>query len=318
MSMTHWPYLGVLCVLCVRAAPLGRAETRYEPWYQDAAPVAIPRRLLLAAGSALFLLGSTLAAQGRGGQVAAPQAPRTPRAAAPVDLTGYWVSVITEDWRLRMVTPPKGDVSGGLPLNADGRRVADEFDPAKDIAAGEQCRAFGAAGIMRMPVRLNVTWQDDTTLKVEVDSGNQARLIRFDKSTLPPAQPEWQGFSVADWETEAQGQGLAPAPAAVGAAVAAGAPLSGSLKVTTTRMRPGYLQRNGIPYKGDAVMTEYVDRTNEANGDSWLVLTSIVEDPRYLTVPFTRTTHYKREADGSKFSPRPCEVTPPVVGRGVQ
>ena len=34
---------------------------------------------------------------------------------APVDLTGYWVSVVTEDWRWRMKTPPKGDVAS-LPL----------------------------------------------------------------------------------------------------------------------------------------------------------------------------------------------------------
>ena len=62
--------------------------------------------------------------QGRG-------APPTPRAAAPVDLTGYWVSVVTEDWRFRMVTPPKGDYAS-VPLNAEARRVADAWDPSKD------------------------------------------------------------------------------------------------------------------------------------------------------------------------------------------
>ena len=276
------------------------------------------RRLLSAVG-AMGLMASTLAAQGRGGQAAA-QAPRTPRAAAPVDLTGYWVSVITEDWRLRMATPPKGDVSGGLPLNAEGRKVAEQFDPAKDIAAGEQCRAFGAAGVMQMPIRLHITWQDDTTLKMEVDNGNQLRLFRFDKSTQPP-QPDWQGFSVAEWETVAQGQGLAPAAAVAavgGAAVPAGVPLSGSLKVLTTRMRPGYLQRNRIPYSANTVLTEFVDRTNETTGDSWLVVTQIIEDPQYLTQPYTLTEHFKREADGSKFSPRPCEVTAPVVGTAAQ
>src|SRR6516164_1815309 len=61
----------------------------------------------------------------------------TAKAGAPVDLTGYWVSLVTEDWRYRMVTPPKGDYPS-IPLNAEGRRVADAWDPAKDEAAGLQ------------------------------------------------------------------------------------------------------------------------------------------------------------------------------------
>src|SRR5262245_31910091 len=88
------------------------------------------------------------------GQPAAGAASKTPRGVAPVDFTGYWVSVITEDWRYRMVTPPKGDTAS-LPLNQAGVAAAKQWDPARDIAAGEQCRAFGAAGIMRLPVRLH-------------------------------------------------------------------------------------------------------------------------------------------------------------------
>ncbi len=267
------------------------------------------RNLGLAAG--FILLSASLFGQGRGGGQA-PAAPQDPRAAAPVDLTGYWVAAITEDWRFRMVTPPKGDFAS-VPLNPEGMRAGNQWDPQKDIAAGEQCRAFGAAGIMRLPVRLHVTWQDAQTLKVEIDNGNQVRLFKFDKSAQPPAQAEWQGFSSASWETAAQGQGLAPA--AVGRGGMAPAALSGSLKVVTTRMKPGYLRRNGAPYSGNAVLTEFFDRTIEPNGDSWLILTSLVDDPQYLQQPFMLTTHYKREPDGSKFNPRPCEVTMPVVGR---
>lgn len=247
------------------------------------------------------------AGQGRGGA-----APPTPQAAAPVDLTGYWVAAITEDWRFRMVTPPKGDAAS-IPANPDAIRVSNEWDPAKDIAAGEQCKAFGAAGIMRMPVRLNITWHDPTTLEMEIDNGTQTRLFRFDRSAQPPSQPEWQGFSVANWETMPEGQGQA----AGGGGRGGGAPaLSGSLKVLTTRMRPGYLRRNGVPYSGNTVMTEFFDRTRGPNGDSWLIVTSVIEDPMYLNQPYMLTTQFKREADGSKFSPRPCEVTPPVVGTG--
>jgi hypothetical protein len=221
------------------------------------------------------LIGTTIAAQ-----------------QAPVDLTGYWVAAITEDWRFRMVTPPKGDYAS-VPLNAEGTKAAGTWDPAKDVAAGEQCRAFGAAGIMRLPVRLHVTWQDAKTLKVEIDNGKQVRIFHLDKSAPSPAQAEWQGFSVAEWETVQQGQGIAPAGGGRGNAAQAGSALSGSLK---------------------AVLTEFFDRTNEPNGDSWLILTSIVDDPAYLQQPFMLTTHFKREPDGARFNPRPCEVTPPVVG----
>ena len=85
----------------------------------------------------VFMMG-TLHAQGRGGRPAG--LPTTPKVAAPVDLTGYWVSIVTEDWRWRMVTPPKGDYSS-VPLNPEGRKVADAWDAAKDEAAGEQCKS---------------------------------------------------------------------------------------------------------------------------------------------------------------------------------
>src|SRR6266566_4542292 len=86
--------------------------------------------------------------QGRGGGPAGP--PPSPKDAAPMDLTGYWVSIVTEDWRYRMVTPAKGDYAS-VPLNPEGRKVADTWDPARDEAAGEQCRSYGAPNIMRVP-----------------------------------------------------------------------------------------------------------------------------------------------------------------------
>ena len=106
------------------------------------------------------------------------QPARTPRSVAPTDFTGYWTAVITEDWRFRMVTAPRGDVSS-IPVNDAGQKAASSWDPQKDIAAGEQCKAFGAGGVMRMPIRLRVSWQDDTTLKFETDNGQQVRLFRF-------------------------------------------------------------------------------------------------------------------------------------------
>jgi hypothetical protein len=280
------------------------------------------RRLAVAAAIATFVgvnvPDTDAQQQGRGGQGAAVQSARTPRTLAPVDFTGYWAAAITEDWRFRMVTPPKGDYAS-VPLNADGVKAADAWDRDKDVAAGEQCKPFGAVGIMRLPVRLHVTWQDDATLKVEIDNGQQTRLFHFDPATPPPAQADWQGFSIAQWETVQQGQGIAPAAGGQGGNAGrgnVGSALSGSLKIVTTKMRPGYIRRNGVPYSASATLTEFLDRTTEPNGDSWLILTSVLDDPTYLQMPFMLTTHYKREPDGSKFNPRPCELTPPVVGEG--
>jgi hypothetical protein len=213
------------------------------------------------------------------------------KAAAPVDLTGSWVSVVTEDWRFRMVTPKKGD-HPSVPLNAAGIRVADAWDPARDEAAGEQCRAYGAAGVMRAPGRIRVSWLDDSTLQVETEAGTQTRQLHFDARPTGESASSWQGLSAAEWEFAGGRRGRGP---------------GGDLKVVTTRMRPGYLQKNGVPYGSNAVLTEYFARTVEPNGDSWLILTAIVEDPQYLTGRFVRSTHYKRLPDNSAaWEPEAC------------
>ena len=150
-----------------------------------------PRVLLLIAPvlATGILLGAPVEAQ-RGNQPPPPP----PRAGAPIDLTGYWVSIVTADWRWRMVTPAKGDYQG-VQLNAEGRKVADTWDPAKDEAAGEQCKSYGAPALMSVPGRIHITWQDDTTLKVDTDAGTQTRLLRFGPSTgsgqapTPPNEP---------------------------------------------------------------------------------------------------------------------------------
>jgi len=234
----------------------------------------------------LLLAAHFLQAQGR--------APQTAKAAAPIDLTGYWVSVVTEDWRFRMMTPAKGDYPS-IPLNPEARKVADAWDPAKDEAAGEACKGYGAGNIMRMPGRLQITWQDDNTLKVETDTGKQTRLFHFGRPPAPTGAPDWQGFSVAQWELAGGGRGRG------------GPAQGGDLKVVTTHVRPGYLQKNGVPYSGDAVITEHFDVLGkEANGDQWMIVTTLVDDPQYLNQPFQRSTHFKRQADASGWDPTPC------------
>ena len=252
-------------------------------------PVFLSSTVFLAATT---LLSATALAQ-RGGP---PSPPPTPRAQAPFDITGYWVSIVSEDWRYRMTTPPKGDVTG-VPLNGAGRQAANAWDPAKDAAAGEGCKAYGAAGLMRMPGRLHVTWTGDDALSIEADAGAQRRTIAF--RGPGGTAGSWQGVSVASWdrgESAMARGGFFPGAAARG----------GSLKVVTTGMKAGYLRRNGVPYSADAVMTEYFDRFDLPSGDALLVVSTEVVDPTYLTTPFWTSTHFKRQADATGWFPRPC------------
>ena len=225
----------------------------------------------------------------------APELPRTLRAAAPIDLTGTWVSIVSEDWRWRMITPPRYDYAA-VPINADARRVADNWDPAADETSGDRCKIYGAASVMRVPGRVRIAWADDNTLRVETDAGMQTRLLRH--ARLPAdAERTWQGQSKAVWQIpEASGRGRA-------------AVRSGQLKVVTTNMRAGYLRTNGVPYSDNAVLTEYFVRVTAPNKDEWLVVTSIVDDPVYLNEPFVTSSHFKKEPDGSKWSPSPCRAT---------
>jgi len=236
------------------------------------------------------------APQGRGGP---PGPPPTPKAAALADLTGYWVALVTEDWRHRMFTPAKGDYTS-VPVNPAGRKLADAWDAAKDEAAGEQCRAFGAGGIMRMPTRLHITWQDDNTLKVETDAGTQTRLLRF--GTAQGEGGGWQGVSTASWEYP---RSSFPAPTGLGRGPV-GPPPGGALKVVTTKMRPGYLRRNGVPYSANAVLTEYFERLDVPGGDSLLVVASELVDPENLTSPYWTSPHFKRQNDATGWNPTPC------------
>jgi hypothetical protein len=218
-----------------------------------------------------------------------PPAPQTPQAAAPIDLTGNWVSVVTEDWRWRMVTPPKGDFAS-VPLNPEGQKVGNSWDPATDGS----CLAYGAAGLMRNPTRVRISWENDRTLKIETDAGVQTRRLVFGTSQ-PPAQRSLQGYSVAEWEIAAAGRG---APAG---------PRRGNLKATTTMMSAGWLRKNGVPYSENATMTEYFDRFASPNGDEWFSVTTVVADAKYLNQDFVTSTHFKKEADGSKWAPKPCK-----------
>ena len=282
---------------------------RITTLFKNNGPVFVASAMLI---FAIAALSRTEAAQ----QPPPPQPPRSARDVAPIELTGYWVAVVTEDWRHRMATARKGDYES-LPLNAEGRRVADTWDLAKDNAANVQCKAFGVGGIMRQPGRLNITWQDDNTMKIDFDAGTQTRLLQFDKTKQPAREKTWQGHSIAEWEGPGVGRRAPQGPRGLLGTRGSPPPSSsifdgGSLKVTTTNFREGYLRKNGVPYSENASITEYFHRLPQhPNGDNWLWVVTIIEDPKYLNQPFYTSTHFKLEPNGSKWNPTPCKTAPP-------
>jgi hypothetical protein len=235
-----------------------------------------------------FLSISVYAQRGQPG----PQAPPTAKGTAAIDMTGTWVSVITEDWKFRMVTPRKGDYDG-VPGSVEALRIANAWDPAKDEAAGEQCKGYGAVGVMRQPGRLRISWQDDNTLKMELTAGTQTRLFHFGKADPPSGEPTWQGYSTAQWEYAITGRGE---------------PRKGDLKVITTRLRPGYSRKNGVPYSANANLTEYYHHMSAPNGDQWLTVISELRDPQYLSETWVVSEHFKKVADNAGWAPEPCSA----------
>jgi hypothetical protein len=234
----------------------------------------------------LFAQSELNAQRGRG---AGPAPAQTPKAAAPIDLTGYWVSVVTEDWRYRMVTPTKGDYQG-VPMTPAARTIADAWDPAKEEASGDLCKSYGAPAILRVPGRLHFTWQDDQTLKMETDAGKQTRLFHFGDWKAPAGPHTIQGDSVAEWEGGGRGA------------------TDGSMKVTTTNLKAGFLRKNGVPYSENTSLTEYFELITQPDNTPLLVVTISTTDSQYLRQTFVISSQFKKEASEAKWHPTECSA----------
>jgi hypothetical protein len=247
----------------------------------------------------LLLIAAAACAQNRPAQTA--------QSAAPIDLTGYWVSQIVDEWRFR-VTPQKGDIAY-LPINAEARKVALAWDPEKDKADGMECKAYGAVGVMQRPGRLHVFWKDENTLQLDADAGTQTRTLHFGQAPAPSDDASWQGYSAAQWQVRGRalidlgGIGFVPGG---GGPPQAGRGQGGSLRVVTTKMKPGYIRKNGVPYSENAVLTEYINVLTGQQGDFYLSVTASVEDRAYLNQPFLRTYTFKKVADARGWDPTPC------------
>jgi hypothetical protein len=265
----------------------------------------------------------------RGGRGGAPPAPPSARASAPTDFTGYWVRIVSEDWRWLMIVPNKGNADS-IQLTPAGQAMLNAWDPAKDEADGNQCRGYGAGAISRLPTRARVTWQDENTLMWETDQGMQTRMFKFGAAAqnLDATARSWQGVSGATWEPAAAGgrggvppagggRGAPPAatdtdaapPLAIPAAGARGNNQNGWLKVVTNNLKSGYLRKNGLPYSERATITEYFQPMPETYGVRYMIVTTIVDDPEYLTGQFITSSNYKKLPDTDNgWDPQPCSV----------
>jgi hypothetical protein len=272
---------------------------------------AIRMRRLLAV--ALLLAAGSLGAQIPQGTPPPPVEQQPARDTQPVDYTGYWVSVITEDWQWRFVTPIVGDYTA-VPLNSRGDEVARAWDHDADLAAGLQCMAFGAAHINRLPTRLRVDWLDGDTMRLDWDLGTQTRVVHFN-GTGVPSVPSWQGFAVGQWvSTRPAGGPGGGGGGGGGGAEAADGERPGGLKLVTTHLRPQYLRMNGVPVSENAVVTEYLDIVPAPDGQQWLIVKTIVEDPTYLSQPYIVSAHFRKEPDGANWNPTECELMPRLSG----
>jgi hypothetical protein len=221
---------------------------------------------------------------------------KSPKEMAPYDFTGYWVSIVDENWRFRMVTPPKGDFEG-IFITPKAREIAMKWNPEADEKNGLACKGYGAPAIMQIPTRMHISWANDDTLTFEFDAGKQVRTAYFGKTPDKPDDPGWQGITKAEWEMRGLDNGFAPPT-----------PKPIALKTVTTKARPGYIRKNGVPYSADAVVTEYYDILPGFDGTEYLVVKTIVDDPEYLTQEYVLSANFKRMPAKQGWDPRPCTV----------
>jgi len=204
---------------------------------------------------------------------------------------------------------------------AAGDKLARAWNHDADLKAGEQCRAFGAAAINRLPTRLQISWQDANTMKLDWDLGTQSRLVFFDKDRQPGSR-SLQGHAIGEWiDVPAPGRrGGGGGGRAAGPPAAAGPPpaRAGGLKMVTTNLRPQYLRQNGVPVSDKAVVTEYLDIVPAPDGSQWLVVKTMVDDPTYLSGWYIVSSQFKKEPNASRWNPTPCELLPRLKGTATQ
>lgn len=266
--------------------------------------MSVVGRAVRLAGLLVAALGAGVPAAPGAAQFGPPPPPdtRSARERALIDLTGQWVAVVNEDWRWRMVTPPVGDTAS-LPVNAAAREVAAKWDLERDRREGNLCKAFGPPGLIRQPTRMRISWENDETLLVEFDAGRQVRRLQFSPGV--PGARSLQGHSVAQWFRQPQSRGVFGVQTPR---------VGGALHVRTTNLSAGYLRPNGVPYGERATLKEFFNTFELPNGGgAWLIVTTVVDDPEYLTTELLMSTQFRKESSRSGWNPRECTIAAPLA-----
>lgn len=200
------------------------------------------------------------------------------------NMTGMWTAMYHED-ELERTDPgsPAGDYLG-MPINDEARLRADTWDADLVSVLEHQCIPHSAIYAMRAPSNLKISTIDDPAsgqIVAFIVDGTYTgpRTIWMDGRPHPSefAAHTWSGFSTGAWEGD-------------------------TLRVETTHLKAGYLRRNGVMFSDQAVLTEFFDLH-----DKYLTLTSIVEDPVYLTEPLVRSESWVWN---------PYQVFQPIAGYG--
>ncbi len=185
------------------------------------------------------------------------------------DLAGNWAALYHEDQPHRIPGPDLGDYTG-IPLNDAGRLKADSWDASILTLREHQAKPHPSTYSLRGPANIRITRVLDPVTQQTIGYelfgtfGQATREIWIDGRLRPPAHAAhtWAGFSTARWDGDA-------------------------LEVTTSHLKAGWLQRNGVAHSDKATMTERFIR----HGNHLMVVT-IVDDPIYLEEPFIRTTNW--------------------------
>lgn len=185
-----------------------------------------------------------------------------------VDLSGMWAALVLEDWYDRVPGGGLGDYIG-IPINEAGRQKALSWDASILSQPERQNQPHPAQYSFRGPrpdLRFEQILEPITDRLIGYRTngtfGRADRTIWLDGRPHPdPAYGlhTWDGFSTGEW-------------------------LNGVLVVTTTHMKYGVYQRNGVPASPYGVMTEYFFRHG-----TYLSMVSYIDDPVYLEEPFVRS-----------------------------
>lgn len=208
---------------------------------------------------------------------------------AQIELSGEWTARQHEDQPHRGGGADLGDYTG-LPINDAARLKADTWDASILTLPEKQCLPHPAAYADRGPMNMRV-WNvvDPATQKVIAIKRRGSwmepeRTIWLDGRPHPPeyAPHTWQGFSTGTWEGH-------------------------TLTVTTTHLKLGFIQRNGVAHSDRTTMTEHFFRHAD-----YLSVATIVNDPVYLSEPFIRTSTWVFNLQ-QQHAPYPCGPNEIVV-----